>query len=147
MGRFVVAGFLSLVLAAVSPAAYSLPVTAKSADVQLAQDMSSEELMKRGKRVFLMCRSCHTLDEAGRHKVGPNLWGVFGSAAGGKDGFRYSVVVKESGIVWSAETIEEWLVKPRGFLPGNKMAFRGVRKPEDRNALIAYLKRETGAAQ
>jgi cytochrome c len=112
----------------------------------VAQDeMSEEELINRGKRVFVLCRSCHTLEADGRHKVGPNLHGMFGSEAGSKDDFRYSDVVKESGIVWSAETLEEWLVKPKDFLPGNKMAFAGVRKPEDRKALITYLQNETSA--
>lgn len=110
-----------------------------------AQEMSEEELLKRGKRVFVLCRSCHTLDEGGRHKVGPNLHGMFGSVAGAKEGFRYSDVVMESGIVWSADTLEQWLVKPKDFLPGNKMAFAGVRKETDREALITYLKNETGA--
>ncbi|MBT7449800.1 MAG: cytochrome c family protein [Rhodospirillaceae bacterium] len=108
-----------------------------------AQDMTEEQLMKRGKRVFVLCRSCHTLEEDGRNKVGPNLNGMFGSNAGSKEGFRYSDVVKESGIVWSAETLEEWLVKPKDFLPGNKMAFAGVRKESDRKALITYLQAET----
>ena len=108
-----------------------------------AQEMTEEQLLKRGKRVFVLCRSCHTLDAEGRHKVGPNLHGMFGSAAGVKDGFRYSDVVKDSGIVWTAENLEEWLVKPKDFLPGNKMAFAGVRKESDRKALITYLMAET----
>ncbi|MEQ9111283.1 MAG: cytochrome c family protein [Rhodospirillaceae bacterium] len=112
-----------------------------------AQEMTDEELMNRGKRVFVLCRSCHTLEADGRHKVGPNLHGMFGSKAGAKDGFRYSDAVLESGIIWSAETLEEWLVKPKDFLPGNKMAFAGVRKESDRDALIAYLKAETAAAE
>lgn len=112
-----------------------------------AQDeMTEEQLLKRGKRVFVLCRSCHTLDEGGRNKVGPNLHGLFGNNAGSKEGFRYSDVVKESGIVWSAETLEEWLVKPKDFLPGNKMAFAGVRKESDRKALITYLTAETSAS-
>ena len=112
-----------------------------------AQEMTDEELMNRGNRVFVLCRSCHTLEADGRHKVGPNLHGMFGSKAGAKDGFRYSDAVLESGIIWSAETLEEWLVKPKDFLPGNKMAFAGVRKESDRDALIAYLKAETAAAE
>ncbi|NKB43947.1 MAG: c-type cytochrome [Alphaproteobacteria bacterium] len=112
-----------------------------------AQERTHEELMKRGKRVFVLCRSCHTLEEEGRNKVGPNLHGMFGNTAGSKDGFRYSDVVKESGIVWSAETLEEWLVKPKDFLPGNKMAFAGVRKESDREALITYLMTETSATE
>ncbi|MGB1876966.1 MAG: c-type cytochrome [Rhodospirillaceae bacterium] len=132
--------FLTLAIAAFALAAGgSLPAS--------AQEMTEEQLMKRGKRVFVLCRSCHTLDEGGRNKVGPNLHGMFGNAAGVKEGFRYSDVVKESGIVWSAENLEEWLVKPKDFLPGNKMAFAGVRKESDRKALITYLMAETSATE
>ncbi|MDG2243010.1 MAG: cytochrome c family protein [Rhodospirillaceae bacterium] len=132
--------FLTLAIAAfVLAAGGSLPAS--------AQEMTEEQLMKRGKRVFVLCRSCHTLDEGGRNKVGPNLHGMFGNSAGVKEGFRYSDVVKDSGIVWSAETLEEWLVKPKDFLPGNKMAFAGVRKESDRKALITYLMAETTATE
>ena len=51
--------------------------------------------------------------------------------------------MKNSGITWSEKTIDEWLTKPKDFLPGNKMAFRGVEKDDERKALIAYLKKET----
>lgn len=125
-------------------AALAAAGTILAAAPALAQEeMSEADLLKRGKRVFVLCRSCHTLESEGRHKVGPNLHGMFGSNAGSKGDFRYSDVVKGSGIVWSAETLEEWLVKPKDFLPGNKMAFAGVRKESDRKALITYLKKET----
>lgn len=110
-----------------------------------AQAPAEDAQMKLGKRVYLMCRSCHSTEADGRHKVGPNLNGIFGRKAGSADGFKYSDVVVNSGIVWSEETINEWLVKPKNFLPGNKMAFAGVPKEDDRKALIAYLKKETGA--
>ena len=118
--------------------ALALPV----APVAFAQ-APDEATMKLGQRVFLMCRSCHSTDKDGRHKVGPNLNGVFGAKAGTKADFKYSDAVAKSGITWSEETINEWLVKPKDFLPGNKMAFAGVPKPEDRKALIAYLKEQT----
>ncbi|MDX2144600.1 MAG: cytochrome c family protein [Rhodospirillaceae bacterium] len=110
-----------------------------------AQSVPDEATMKLGQRVFLMCRSCHSTEKDGRHKVGPNLHGIFGAKAGTKEGFKYSDVVKNSGITWSDETINEWLVKPKDFLPGNKMAFAGVPKEPERKALIAYLRAQTGA--
>ena len=108
----------------------------------MAQDVD-EATMKRGKRVFLMCRSCHTIDAGGRHKVGPNLHGMFGAQVASKEGFNFSDALAAEDFVWTAELLEEWLVKPKDFVPGNKMAFAGVRRPEDRTALIAYLMAET----
>ena len=131
--------FFILFLAIFVSCAYS--VSSFSQDVE----MSEEQLLKRGKRVFVLCRSCHTLEEGARHKVGPNLYGMFGSKAGLKEGFRYSDAVKNSDIVWNSENLTEWLVKPKDFLPGNRMAFAGVRKETDRKALIRYLEVNTGA--
>jgi cytochrome c len=126
------------VSAAVAGVVFSLASPAPA-----AAQAPDEATMKLGQRVFLMCRSCHSTEKDGRHKVGPNLHGVFGAKAGTKPGFKYSDVVVKSGIVWSEETINEWLVKPKDFLPGNKMAFAGVPKEADRKALIAYLKEVT----
>ncbi len=98
----------------------------------------------RGRRTFKLCQSCHTLNEGGQNLVGPNLYGFFGREIGAAEGFAYSKAVEESDIVWTPEILSEWLESPRNFLPGNRMSFAGVRKPEDRTAVIAYIMAETG---
>ncbi len=101
--------------------------------------------LKRGKTLFLQCRACHSLGEGEAHKVGPNLYGVFGRNAGLAPGFAYSEAVTAADISWSPETLDQWLARPSDFLPGNRMVFIGVKDPQDRANLIAYLQQETGA--
>jgi cytochrome c len=100
-----------------------------------------------GRKVFAQCRTCHTVAKGGPNQVGPNLHGLFGRKAGTAEKFNYSTAVKTSGIVWDAEKLDKWLTAPREFLPGNRMAFAGVRKENDRRDLIGYLKIETAAAE
>ena len=100
---------------------------------------------KRGQTLFLQCRACHSLAASEPHKVGPNLHGMFGRKAGLAPGFDYSPAVQESDVVWTPETLNEWLERPSDFLPGNRMVFIGVKKPADRANLIAYLQQETAA--
>lgn len=102
---------------------------------------SVDPVMKRGKRMFLRCKSCHTLEEGGRNGTGPNLYGIFGAAAAYHPDFKYSSSMLESGIIWNDETMDAWIEKPRDLVPGTSMAFAGLKKAEDRAALIAYLKK------
>jgi cytochrome c len=95
-----------------------------------------------GEKVFNKCRACHVLDED-KNRVGPYLHGVFGRPAGTAEGFTYSSAMKESGIVWDEETIAEYVADPKGYVPGNRMAFPGLKKEEDITNLLAYLKEAT----
>ena len=94
----------------------------------------------RGKKVFNKCKACHSL-AAGKNKIGPTLHGVIGRGAGTVKGFRYSKAMKASGITWGEETLSKYLEKPKKFIPGNKMAFPGLRKEADRANVIAYIKK------
>jgi cytochrome c len=100
----------------------------------------------QGKRLYLQCRACHSLEAGGINTVGPNLHGLFGSAAGQAEGFNYSDVLLESGVVWTPKTLDKWLARPSDFLPGNRMIFAGVSDPADRADLILYLLQATGTA-
>lgn len=101
----------------------------------------------KGQIVFLQCRACHSLEAAGPNKVGPNLHGVIGRKAGLAPGFAYSDVMTASDVVWSAEALDKFLLRPSDSMPGTRMVFVGLRKPEDRANVIAYMKQETGAAE
>jgi len=96
----------------------------------------------KGKKVFNKCRTCHVVD-AEQNRVGPHLVGVFGRTSGSVEGFKYSDAMAESGIVWEDETITAYLKDPKGYVPGNRMVFPGLRKDEDIANLLAYLHEET----
>ena len=71
--------------------------------------------------------------------MGPNLYGVLGAKIASKDGFAYSKASKASDVVWTDENLNAFLTKPKDFLPGNRMTFVGLKKEEERQAVIAYL--------
>ncbi len=128
-----------------APAAAVDPGEIKSAAEYLAEERFASADQTLGRRVFLQCRACHSLEAGGAHRVGPNLHGMFGLQAATKEGFNYSPALRDSGVIWTPAALEEWLIRPSSFVPGNKMAFAGIKREPDRTALLAYLLKETSA--
>jgi cytochrome c len=95
-----------------------------------------------GEKVFRKCQACHMVGEDAKNRVGPVLTGVVGRQAGSVEDFSYSDAFMEKaqeGLVWDDANLHAYLADPKGFIPGNKMAFAGLRKPEDVDNVIAYL--------
>jgi len=101
--------------------------------------------VKAGEAVFAKCKSCHTIDAGGANGTGPNLHGTLGKKPGTHPGFAYSQAMIDHGNkvgVWGYEEISEFLKAPQKHVSGTKMTFVGLKKPEDRIAVIAYLHSE-----
>ncbi len=100
-----------------------------------ADDPGAAELQK--------CTICHSLDNGGPNRVGPNLFGVFGRKAGTVAGFPYSDAMKNSGIVWDDDTLAKFLRDPQESLHGNRMSFPGIKDDATLHALLQSLKQAT----
>jgi cytochrome c len=117
-------------LAAALTAALAMPAFAQEGDPAA------------GERVFRKCAACHAIEMDGPNKVGPNLHDVVGRTTGTVEGFKYSDAMAqagEEGHVWTPEELAIYLANPKQAMPGNKMTFPGLKKPEELADVIAYL--------
>ena len=92
-----------------------------------------------GKTVAKKCIGCHSVSKGGGNKIGPALWGVIGRKVGSVGEYKYSKAMGGFGKNWNFEAMNNFLIKPKNYIKGNKMAFAGISKEKDRASVILYL--------
>lgn len=135
-------GFKVAVAEANAPAAGP----AKEAPVAPIGERMKATTAEAGAKVFGQCKACHNAAEGGPAQVGPNLWNVVGGPAAHMQGFAYSEGMQahaKTGAKWTYEDLDKFLANPKGYIPGTKMGFAGLAKPEDRAAVIDYLRAQS----
>ena len=129
--------------------AFTLPASAPAAlagggdvafDFKKFAPLLAKGNVEAGADVFKKCAACHTPEKGGAAKVGPNLWGVIGRPVASGAGFAYSDAMKGHGGAWSWDRLATYVNEPRGTVPGNKMAFAGIKDDADLADVLAYLR-------
>lgn len=121
----------------------TVQMASTTAEAPAAEEGPDPALVAAGEKAFKQCSTCHEVGEGARNKTGPELNDLFGRVAGGAEGFRYSKQFRDAGdggLVWSDETLHDFLMNPRDYIKGTRMSFRGFRDEADIAAVIAYLK-------
>lgn len=120
------------------------PVTAQVAEAPKGADpifaMLASADIAAGEKVGKKCSACHSFNDGGARKVGPNLWNIVNSPSARDDGFSYSTAMAEMGGEWSYDSLNQFLYKPKQWLSGTKMNFAGLKKAKDRANVIAWLR-------
>ncbi len=124
---------------------FEVAIKAEGVEVKKVEKIDIATLIKNadidaGAKVFKKCASCHTVNQGGANKVGPNLYAIVGKKRAAVSGFSYSQALQSKGGTWTIDDLNNWLTKPKDFAPGTKMAFAGLKKDKDRANVIAYLK-------
>jgi cytochrome c len=125
-----------------APAAAAPAAAPAAADGGSIADRLKAADVAAGGKSAKVCTACHSFADSGANKVGPGLWEVVNRKPGSHEGFKYSPAMVTFGEshVWDYATLDIYLTNPKVEVPGNKMAFAGVKKPEDRANIIAYLR-------
>ncbi|WP_347312298.1 c-type cytochrome [Defluviimonas sp. SAOS-178_SWC] len=123
--------------------------TAEAAAEAPSTEMAAADpaMVEAGEKVFKKCQACHKIGEGAKNVTGPMLNGIVGRAAGTVEGFKYSKPMTEAasgGLIWTPEALAEFLANPKVYMKGTKMSFAGLKKPEEIDAVIAFLSTHGG---
>ncbi len=95
---------------------------------------------EKGAKISKACAACHSFEKGGPVKQGPNLWNIVGAQKASIAGFAYSDAISEKGGNWDYDALNNFLWKPKKYISGTKMNFAGLKKPQDRADMIAWLR-------
>ena len=142
----VIAGILLRTRPAPGPEPVEIsPTPAPVADAQPIAFYLAQADAARGETYFTgRCGACHTIAPGGPHSIGPNLYGVIGQPLATRPGYNYSDALRAKGGRWDWESTNHFLQMPRAFVPGTRMTFGGVLRPQDRADVMLYLNGQGG---
>ncbi len=113
--------------------------TAKAKDKNEIKNLLALGDIDHGKKVFKQCAACHSISKGGGNKIGPVLWGVIGRKVGSISDYKYSKGMSELNKNWDFQEINSFLIKPKNYIKGTKMAYAGLKKEKDRASIIIFL--------
>lgn len=102
----------------------------------------AEADIAKGEKITKACAACHSFEKGGPVKQGPNLWNIVMADKTAVAGFDYSDDLKAVGGKWDYDSLNQFLWKPKKYAKGTKMNFIGLKKPQDRAAIIAWLREQ-----
>ena len=124
-------------------AAATAPAAAKGPEPILALLASAD--VEAGIKTAKKCTACHVFDKGGKNKVGPGLWNIVNADKANVDGFSYSAALAEMDGGWDYQALNTFLYKPKAYVAGTKMNFAGLKKPQDRANMVAWLRTMAGS--
>ena len=118
--------------------AAAAPPVDKSPEPILAMLASADAVA--GEKLAKKCTACHVFEAGGANKVGPALWSIVNKAKASADGYAYSAALAEFGGIWDYQSLNAFLAKPKAYISGTKMNFAGLKNPEDRANMVAWMR-------
>ena len=125
-----------------TPAETAAPAVAEK-PAPLPVEMLAKADAAAGEATAKKCAVCHSFGKGEAAKVGPNLWGIIGDKRAHMAGFNYSDAMQKLGGTWTVQEIGAFIAGPQAYLPGTRMSFPGLPKPEDRANVLAYLNKDS----
>jgi len=116
---------------------------AKPAEIEPVAPLLAKADVDHGAQLARQCQACHNFAKGGPNMVGPNLWGVVAGPHDHKTDYAYSDAMKAFKGVWDYESLNKFIAHPQGLVPGTKMGFAGLKKPQDRADVIAWLRQQS----